>query len=163
MKKQAFTLIELLVVVLIIGILAAIALPQYQKAMWKAKFTQAKVFARALADAEEVFWMANGSYTSDLTKLGITEMQGCSVGERGQVDCYLYKNGKRFMRYTIFLQHPTEDVSTRWIGNSYCFAFCSESECTVQNTDLSYQMCQNETGKSAPVNGWTGVAVGFLY
>ncbi len=69
--KKAFTLIELLVVVLIIGILAAIALPQYTQTVNKSRAVQALVMLRALADAQEAFFLANGDYTNELTELDV--------------------------------------------------------------------------------------------
>ena len=72
--KQAFTLIELLVVVLIIGILAAIALPQYQKAVERAKIAEAVTNLRAIANANQVYYMTNGVYAEkeDMDKLDVT-------------------------------------------------------------------------------------------
>ena len=67
MRKQAFTLIELLVVVLIIGILSAIALPQYERAVEKSRAVQAVTMVRSLANAVERYYLANGAYPKNDT------------------------------------------------------------------------------------------------
>ncbi len=71
-KTHAFTLIELLVVVLIIGILSAIALPQYQKAVEKARATQALTLLKAFDQAENAYYLANGTYADSFDELDVT-------------------------------------------------------------------------------------------
>ncbi|MCQ2410130.1 MAG: type II secretion system GspH family protein [Elusimicrobiaceae bacterium] len=69
--NQAFTLIELLVVVLIIGILAAVALPQYQKSVEKSKAAQALTVLNAYSRAFQTYYMAEGATPTSLDVLTV--------------------------------------------------------------------------------------------
>ena len=71
--KKGFTLIELLVVVLIIGILSAVALPQYTRAVEKSRVVEAKTVLKEIAQAQDAYMLANpdGTPTDDFSQLDI--------------------------------------------------------------------------------------------
>ena len=79
--NNGFTLIELLVVVLIIGILAAVAVPQYQKAVEKSRATQALTLLKSLVPAQKAYYLANGQYATKFDQLDV-DMPGWTGKEK---------------------------------------------------------------------------------
>ena len=79
MKTNGFTLIELLVVVLIIGILSAVALPQYNRAVLKARYSELQTIISAYKTVAETYYMANGSYPDYWTDMDLEPPAGCTA------------------------------------------------------------------------------------
>ena len=77
--KKGFTLIELLVVVLIIGVLSAIALPQYSRSVEKARAAEAIQILGDLARAQKMYHMAGGQYINNMTKLDLEMPNVCDT------------------------------------------------------------------------------------
>jgi type IV pilus assembly protein PilA len=77
-NRKGFTLIELLIVVVIIGILAAIAIPKFANTKAKAYVTAMKSDLRNLVTAEEAFFADSSSYTATLANLKFQSSTGVS-------------------------------------------------------------------------------------
>ncbi len=90
-KKNGFTLIELLVVVLIISILAAIAMPQYEESVERTRIAEAMAMTKTIALANERYRLATGNYADYISQLDISiQGTGSAPTARIQTKHFLY-------------------------------------------------------------------------
>jgi prepilin-type N-terminal cleavage/methylation domain-containing protein len=85
-NKKGFTLIELLIVVVIIGILAAIAIPKFSSTREKAYFSSMKADLKNLASQQEIYYSTHYTYSSSLTNLGFVATDGITIVTAGDPD-----------------------------------------------------------------------------
>ena len=141
--RKGFTLIELLVVVLIIGILAAVALPQYQKAVFKSQMTEAFVNAKTMKNALDVCELENGRVSEDndyCRQTGNLDVEIGEVnGENFNTEKFLYQVGRG-----MFVEVP-EDVAVLAImrGNPYDLCICLYDDGHFSTSNQTYS-CVND-------------------
>lgn len=136
---KGFTLIELLVVVLIIGILSAVALPQYEWAVEKARAAEALAVLKTLREAQEVYYMSNGAYAYDLTELDVDVPES---------KYFNYVNAG----ISVAAYHKTKPylIAYRWQTGENDSIVCG-TDSSVK-LDWSKQMCKH-LGADTSVNG----------
>ena len=148
-SKTGVTFIELLVVVLIIGILSSVALPQYRKAVLKARATEGITLLRAIDRAEDVYFMANGEYTLDWEALDL-ELPKFNCSSQMSY-CQFYSAGNDFVweitfgsttNYTLYCSAETTNVPAIQI----CASFGSYSH--TNGSRSYYRIVEKKAGKS---------------
>ena len=145
-KNKGFTLIELLVVILIIGILAAVALPQYQKAVDKAQYINLIDITRVIEEANERYYMVHNTYSTRFDQLDIdipaNSFSGtyayfdwgyCNLGGQLEIVCL---NNKPLQ--VMYIKGYKFSNRAGW-NSSYCLA----EENNIRNNNL----CKNIGGK----------------
>ncbi len=152
-SPKGFTLIELLVVVLIIGILAAVAVPQYQVAVAKTRYATLKTLVNGIAQAQELYFLANGSHAIDFKDLDI-EMplptsSAATVYKYSWGYCTLDTNApsaNAWCRDTVINVSYQVFYGPASKGTRQCHVYAGNNA-TI--SPLSRKVCQSETGTEA--------------
>lgn len=175
--KKGFTLIELLVVVLIIGILAAVALPQYERAVMKARYTKAMIWTKAVKDALEMYYLANGSYPANFDDLDVDVPT--LKPRKGHAIFDIYEGGKQIggmwyfssgggMLEMFFSEDPTFGKlqyymmldHSQYAGERYCGFY---GVTTAAKKAAATGFCKGLGGTPAPaIPGYSGLHTRFV-
>ncbi|MBR3631819.1 MAG: type II secretion system protein [Elusimicrobiaceae bacterium] len=136
-RKQGFTLIELLVVVLIIGILSAIALPQYQKAVKKADFAEAMLNLKTMGEAQQTCKLATGEDYCTFEEMGIDIGVAGNGGGISSIVSDLGRETKNFV-YTSSPTNGTGLVAAEYKKEDVCICYFQDGHFELMTDDCNH-------------------------
>lgn len=152
-KKNGFTLIELLIVVLIIGILATIALPQYKKSVLKSRLVAMFPYVKAVTSAQERYYLTNSCYANDLKSLDVNitcpNDLNCSINAN-RIEVYSKENP-----YISIISKYILSSNSTTRGKMYCWAsYNSKSKQLYRDVCKSFGplLYDNPSGNPAGVS-----------
>ncbi len=159
LRKKGFTLLEMLVTVLIVGVLAAVAVPEYKTAVLNSRLSSVMTNVKTIADSLEVYYLSMNEYPdNDLSNLDVG-IGGCTVSD-GVYNCtkgtaYAFGISAAEKPVGGFLGNKQGLAYIQYLKEEPTFAKRNQRECWADSSnELANRVCLNLDGVQQGTNTW---------
>ena len=153
-EKFGFTLIEMMVLVLIIGVLAAVALPEYQRAVTRTHFVQGIAAIKSVIDSQQLYYLENSTYATSMEDLTLSLPKN-SFSHFSAMLFDIPPSGSSTPPHIQMHYKKYIDGTTVWLTGYFRNGERSQITCTVPTSTRANSqarfLCENVTSSTEPI------------